>query len=139
MNPAFREVLIFAVWLPFALPIGVAYGHFLKFVMARPIGLEAGAMVVILPAAFMVIAIALWLPAWIYLRLRLHRRLGWWSALIAALLAAGFIFIVCSTRCFLPSGPNPFLAYFIIPLAALAALAHDRLSRAWLARPEEAA
>ncbi|NND48701.1 MAG: hypothetical protein HKN60_00450 [Rhizobiales bacterium] len=139
MNPALREILIFAVWLPFALPVGVAYGHFLKFVMERPVGLEGGAMVVIFPAAIMFIAIVLWLPAWSYLRQRRHRRLGWLSLPIAVLLSAGFVFIFCSANCFLPSGPNPFLAYFIISLVAMAALAHDRLSRAWLKRAEQAA
>ncbi len=139
MNPALREILIFAVWLPFALPVGVAYGHFLKFVMERPIGLEGGAMVVIPPVVIMLIAIVLWLPAWSYLRQRRHRRLGWLSLPIAALLSAGFVFIFCSANCFRPSGPNPFLAYFVIPLVAMAALAHDRLSRAWLMRPQDGA
>ena len=73
------------------------------------------------------------------MRQRQRRRLGWWSALIASVLTAGFIVVVCGFNCFMPSGPNPFLAYFIILLTVLAALAHDRLSRAWLPRPDEPA
>jgi len=139
MKPALREVLAFAVWLPFALPTGVAYAHFLIGLLGRNMGMTGGAIVFILPVAVTILAVAIWLPVWSFFRRQLQRRLGWLSLPLAAALAAAFVLVLCGVSCFSAGGSDPYLAYFLIVPCAIAGRLHDRLSGAWLARPGETA
>jgi hypothetical protein len=137
MKAALREVLVFLIWLPFALPTGVIYGRFLVDVMDRNLGLAGGALVIALPAAMLLFALAIWLPVWGFWRQSRRKRLGWLAPLTAAVLATMAAFALCSRDCFLPDGPEPFLAYFMAVPASLAAFLHDRWSRAWPPAPDE--
>jgi hypothetical protein len=139
MKPAVREVLAFAVWLPFALPPGIAYARFLIELLGRNMGMTGGAIVFLLPVAVAIVAVAIWLPVWSFFRRQLQRRLGWLSLPLAAALAAAFVLVLCGVSCFSPVGSDPYLAYFLIVPCAIAGWLHDRLSSAWLARPDEAA
>jgi hypothetical protein len=112
--------------------VTVTAGWIVNLRAGPKLGLEAGAMVVMVPLALFVLT-----AMWLTVRAMAEKRLRL-NALAATAICAFFAYILVAVTCgpiaCFQAGPNRAMGWFLVGGVALAALVHHVLL-GWLARP----
>jgi hypothetical protein len=112
--------------------VGVSAAWIASLRSGPKLGLEAGAMVIMVPLALAVLT-AMWLVAWAMIGGRLRLGAIGMTA-VAAILAFAVVAFTCGPVACFQAGPNRGVGWFLVGGVALAALVHHVLL-GWLQRP----